>query len=277
MHWAVSSFLLCATLTSPALLATAAAAKDAAPSAQLTVQDTMNEVRQVLPVFGRMLRPALQSALDLLSQHVSYNVLGALAVLLTSAATLVFWFPGTLGYVGFTPAGVVWPAVTLSSTFRPLPYVRLAVNVSLLTTAPDAMATPAEPTPVLEAATRRHGWYGNRSEDSVSARFDAVLKRYNVDPDACLKVAMCSVGRLGADRGDGVQSKQRRQAGPVEVLDSMLSLTFMDEVLLSRSLRSARQVGEAGGDCDAFNHGGRCPFNAAAWRVLLSTINRSLA
>ncbi|XP_049276333.1 uncharacterized protein LOC119375652 isoform X2 [Rhipicephalus sanguineus] len=224
MHWAVTCFLLCATLTSPALLATAAAARDGAPSGELTVQDTVNEVHQVLPVFGRMLRPALQSALDLLSRHVSYNVLGALAVLLSSVATLVFWFPGTLGYVGFTP-----------------------------------------------------GWYGNRSEDSVSARFDAVLKRYNVDPDACLKVAMCSVGRLGADAGDGHQNKQRRQAGPVEVLDSMLSLTFMDEVLLSRSLRSARQVGEAGGDCDSFNRGGRCPFNAAAWRVLLSTINRSLA
>ncbi|KAL1422150.1 hypothetical protein MTO96_022413 [Rhipicephalus appendiculatus] len=119
------------------------------------------------------------------------------------------------------------------------------------------------------------GWHGNRSEDSVSARLDAVLKRYNVDPDACLRVAMCSVGRLGADAGD--QNKQRRQAGPVEVLDSMLSLTFMDEVLLSRSLRSARQVGGAGGDCDDLNRGGRCPFNAAAWRVLLSTLNRSLA
>ncbi|KAH6926630.1 hypothetical protein HPB50_020330 [Hyalomma asiaticum] len=222
MFWSVSCFLLCATLTSPALLATAAAAKDATLSGELTVQDTVNEVRQVLPVFGRMLRPALQSALDLLSRHVSYNVLGALAVLLTSAATLVFWFPGTLGYVGFTPAGVVWPAVTLSSTFKPLPYVRLAVNVSLLTSAPVAMETAAESSPFLEVATRRNGWYGNHSEDSVSARFDAVLKRYNVDPDACLKVAMCSVGRLGAESSEGQHNKQRRQAGPVEVLDSML-------------------------------------------------------
>ncbi|KAL3212195.1 hypothetical protein MRX96_036151 [Rhipicephalus microplus] len=228
----------------------------------------------MLPVFGRMLRPAVQSALDLLSRHVSYNVLGVLAVLLSSAVTLVFWFPHTLGYVGFTPAGVVWPALTLSSTFRPLPYVRLAVNVSLLTSPPVAMETPANSSPLPMAATRRNGWHGNSSENTVSARFDAVLKRYNMDPDACLKVAMCSVGRLGADAGD--RNKQRRQAGPVKLLDTMLSLPFMDEVLLSHGLRSARQMGEAGGDCDALNRGGRCPFNAAAWRVLLSTINSSL-
>ncbi|KAK8756232.1 hypothetical protein V5799_001064 [Amblyomma americanum] len=242
----------------------------------------MNEVRQALPVFGRMLRPALQSALALLRKHLSYNMVGALAVLFSSVAALIFWFPGTLSYVGFTPAGVVWPAVMLSSSFRPLPYVRLAVNVSLLTSPPAvaAMETPAE-TALLDppAATRRHGWAGNRSEDSVATRFESVLRRYNIDPDACLKVAMCSVGRLGAsaDADAGPQGKQRRQAGPVEVLDSMLSLTLMDEVLLSRGLRSARQVGEAGGDCDAFNRGGKCPFNAAAWKVLLSTINRSLA
>ncbi|KAL1422146.1 hypothetical protein MTO96_022409 [Rhipicephalus appendiculatus] len=152
MLWAATCFLCCATVTSSALLATAAAAKD--PSGELTVHDAVNEVRQVLPVLGRMLRPALQPALDLLSRHVSYNVLGALAVLLTSGATLVFWFPGTLGYFGFTPAGVVWPALTLSSTFRPLPYVRLAVNVSLLTSAPVAMETSS---PLAVAATRRNG------------------------------------------------------------------------------------------------------------------------
>ncbi|KAH9359555.1 hypothetical protein HPB48_010043 [Haemaphysalis longicornis] len=78
------------------------------------------------------------------------------------------------------------------------------------------------------------GWLGGGNqtdEDSVGARFEAVLRRYNVDPDACLKVAMCSVGRLGASSSfsssEGASSaqahgKQRRQAGPVEVFDSML-------------------------------------------------------
>ncbi|CAN7946856.1 unnamed protein product [Ixodes hexagonus] len=110
------------------------------------------------------------------------------------------------------------------------------------------------------------------------ARFDSILRRYDVDSDACLKVAMCSVGRLGggAAATQSTSKKERRQAGPIEVFDSMLSLTFMDEVLLSKGLRSARQVGEAGGDCDSFNKGHRCPFNAAAWKVLLSTLNRSL-
>ncbi|XP_077550588.1 uncharacterized protein LOC144163710 [Haemaphysalis longicornis] len=142
-------------------------------------------------------------------------------------------------------------------------------------------------TPLTSLAGGRR-WLGGGNqtdEDSVGARFEAVLRRYNVDPDACLKVAMCSVGRVGASSSassEGASSaqahgKQRRQAGPVEVFDSMLSLTFMDEVLLSRSLRTARQLGEAGGDCDAFNRAGKCPFNAAAWKVLLSAINRSLA
>ncbi|KAK8765513.1 hypothetical protein V5799_031877, partial [Amblyomma americanum] len=50
-----------------------------------------------------MLRPALQSALALLRKHLSYNMVGALAVLFSSVAALIFWFPGTLSYVGFTP------------------------------------------------------------------------------------------------------------------------------------------------------------------------------
>ncbi|XP_077550704.1 uncharacterized protein LOC144163919 [Haemaphysalis longicornis] len=288
-----------------ALMVTPAASKDVAASGDLAAQDLqLNEVRQALPVLGRMLRPALQSALAALGDHLGYNVLGALAVLFTSAAALLYWFPGTLGYVGLVPAGVVWPALTLSGSFRPLPYLRLAINVSLLASPPASRAGVATtattaPTPFLApplpdvlatpaVATRRHGWLGGGNqtdEDSVGARFEAVLRRYNVDPDACLKVAMCSVGRLGASTSsssEGTSSaqahgKQRRQAGPVEVFDSMLSLTFMDEVLLSRSLRTARQLGEAGGDCDAFNRAGKCPFNAAAWKVLLSAINRSLA
>ncbi|XP_077550589.1 uncharacterized protein LOC144163711 [Haemaphysalis longicornis] len=237
-------------------MVTPAASKDVAASGDLAAQDlqlnerweghsqqytqsivyVLPQVRQALPVLSRMLRPALQSALAALGAHLGYNVLGGLAVLFTSAAALLYWFPGTLGHVGLVP-----------------------------------------------------GWLGGGNqtdEDSVGARFEAVLRRYNVDPDACLKVAMCSVGRVGASSSfpssEGASSaqahgKQRRQAGPVEVFDSMLSLTFMDEVLLSRSLRTARQLGEAGGDCDAFNRAGKCPFNAAAWKVRLSAINRSLA
>ncbi|CAN8009597.1 unnamed protein product [Ixodes pacificus] len=203
----------------------AAAAKE--DSTDLVAEDPLVQMRKALPLVGRMLKPAMRSALASLSNYVGYNALGALAVLVSTFAAAFYWFPGVLNYVGLQPA------------------------------------------------------FSNRTEDSIMAQFDSILRRYNVDSDACLKVAMCSVGRLGggeaaADQSSSSAKKERRQAGPIEVFDSMLSLTFMDEVLLSKGLRSARQVGEAGGDCDSFNKGDRCPFNAAAWKVLLATLNRSL-
>ncbi|XP_064486183.1 uncharacterized protein LOC135398729 [Ornithodoros turicata] len=183
-----------------------------ASAASLDTEDNFSQFRQLMPVVSRMLRPTIRSALESARRYVNYNVMGVTAVIVSTLAAALYWFPGAFSYVGIYAGG-------------------------------------------------------DNSTDVIS-RFDSILRRYNIDSDACMKVALCSVGRISGDMFE--------RRSPIQVFDTMLSLTYMDEVLLNQGLRRARQVGEQGGDCDAsFNKGGKCPFNAAAWKVLLTTINKS--
>ncbi|KFM71909.1 hypothetical protein X975_05172, partial [Stegodyphus mimosarum] len=110
---------------------------------------------------------------------------------------------------------------------------------------------------------------GNGADDFFQ-NMNSVLNQFNIDGEACMKVALCSLGNAKRHH----QRTRGRDASttPADVLEDILNLPAVKSLLLKGGLVQARDFGGTGGDCEYYNSQSKCPIGSETFQKMLSSL-----
>ncbi|CAL1263943.1 unnamed protein product [Larinioides sclopetarius] len=107
------------------------------------------------------------------------------------------------------------------------------------------------------------------SADDFFQNVNSVLNQFNIDGEACMKVALCSLGnakRQHTRRGRDTTSSL------ADVVEDVLNLPVVKKFMNKGGLVQARDFGGSGGDCEYFNSQNKCPIAAQTFKSMLSKL-----
>ncbi|KAF8777472.1 hypothetical protein HNY73_014329 [Argiope bruennichi] len=106
--------------------------------------------------------------------------------------------------------------------------------------------------------------------DDFFQNVNNVLNQFNIDGEACMKVALCSLGnakRQHTRRGRDTTSSL------ADVVEDVLNLPAVKKFMNKGGLVQARDFGGSGGDCEYFNSQNKCPIAAQTFKSMLSKLS----
>jgi len=112
---------------------------------------------------------------------------------------------------------------------------------------------------------RKIGQLGRNLEQTL-VRVNRAIENYsNIEPNVCMKMALCSLG----SNASGMNRKARSRT--LETVNGLLRFPGLIEIILQdREYRDAHSYGMNVGNCDAINPAGHCPFNHATWNLIFT-------
>ncbi|XP_054724918.1 uncharacterized protein LOC129235233 [Uloborus diversus] len=111
---------------------------------------------------------------------------------------------------------------------------------------------------------------GQGSDDFLH-NMNSVLSQFNIDGEACMKVALCSLGNARRSKPRGRDSS-RGTTTPADVVEDILNLPSVKGMLNKGGLVQARDFGGSGGDCGYFDGQGKCPVAAKTFTDFLAKL-----
>ncbi|GBN26086.1 hypothetical protein AVEN_255966-1 [Araneus ventricosus] len=105
--------------------------------------------------------------------------------------------------------------------------------------------------------------------DDFFQNVNSVLNQFNIDGEACMKVALCSLGnakRQHTRRGRDTTSTLS------DVVEDVLNRPAVKKFMNKGGLVQARDFGGSGGDCEYFNSQNKCPIAAQTFKSMLSKL-----